>query len=113
MAKLGQVPDAAALGGVAAKDYALAAEPLQAPSLAPGFSATGATDLPPGFWKAAGIIWLQGTVTGGPGIAFTLPAGYRPAGDAHFADIDVEADGDVVIPAGTPSLDGIAFRAAP
>jgi hypothetical protein len=117
MAKLGQVPDAAALGGVAAKDYALAAEPVHLvgttgePPFRAGFSASGGADLAPGFWKAAGMIWLQGTATGGPGVAFTLPTGYRPAGEAHFAGVDVQVDGDVAIPAGTPSLDGIAFKA--
>ncbi|HEU0018760.1 MAG TPA: hypothetical protein VFQ14_00575 [Thermoleophilaceae bacterium] len=117
MAKLGQVPDAAALGGVAAKDYALAAEPVRLVGttgetpFSAGFSANGGADLAPGFWKAAGMVWLQGTVTGGPGIAFTLPTGYRPAGDAHFVGIDVQADGDVDVPAGAVSLDGVSFRA--
>ena len=40
---------------------------------------------------------------------FTLPEGYRPAGDAHFGTVTVEADGDVTAP-GDVSLDGIAFR---
>lgn len=119
MSKLGRVPDAAALDGVPAKDYALAPEPVRLvgttgePPFGTGFSASGGSNLAPGFWKGAGMVWLQGTATGGPGIAFTLPAGYRPAGNAHFANIEVQADGDVDVPAGTVSLDGIAFRAAP
>jgi hypothetical protein len=118
MAKLGQVPDAAALGGIAASGYARAAEPVRlvgtadAP-FAPGFAASGGADLAPGFWQASGMAWLQGTLTGGPGVAFTLPEGYRPAGTAHFGDVAIEADGDVDVPAGTVSLDGIAFRATP
>ena len=117
MAKLGQVPDAAALGGVAAKDYGLAADPVHLvgatgePSFRASFSANGGADLSPGFWKASGMVWLQGTITGGPGIAFTLPTSYRPAGSAHFAGIDVQADGDVDVPAGPVSLDGISFKA--
>jgi len=119
MAKLGQVPDAAALGGVPAADYARAAEPVHLigaggePPFGAGFSANGGADLAPGFWRAVGTVWLQGTVAGGPGVAFTLPVGYRPAGSAHYGAVTVEADGDVDVPAGPSSLDGIAFRAAP
>ena len=116
--KLGQVPDSAALGGVAAAEYARSAEPVSLigaagkPPFGAGFSASGA-DLAPGYWKAVGVVWLQGTVAGGPGVAFTLPTGYRPAGAAHYGDVEVQADGDVVIPAGPASLDGASFRAAP
>jgi hypothetical protein len=119
MAKLGQVPDAAALGGVAAAEYARAAEPVSLigaagkPPFGAGFSASGGADLAPGYWKAAGMVWLQGTVSGGPGVAFTLPTGYRPAGTAHYDAIEIQADGDVVVPAGPASLDGASFRAAP
>jgi hypothetical protein len=115
--KLGQVADSAALGGVLAAEYARVAEPVSLigatdkPPFGAGFSANGGADLAPGYWKAAGVVWLQGTVAGGPGTAFTLPTGYRPAGTAHYGDVAVEADGDVVVPAGPTSLDGIAFRA--
>jgi hypothetical protein len=117
LAKLGRVPDSAALGGVAASGYATSAEPLRLvgttgqPPFEANFSASGGSDLAPGFWKAAGMVWLQGTVaTAAPGVAFALPAGYRPAGDAHFGEVDVDADGDVHVPTGPASLDGIAFR---
>jgi hypothetical protein len=119
MAKLGQVPDAAALGGRPAADYVLAAEPVHPiggggePAFNTGFAASGGGDLPPGYWKAAGMVWLQGTVTGGPGVAFTLPAGYRPAGNARYGDVTVTAAGEVDVPTGSVPLDGIAFRAAP
>jgi hypothetical protein len=119
MAKLGQVPDAAALGGIAATGYARVAEPIRLvgasdqPPLGTGFSASGGADLAPGFWLAAGMVWLQGTVAGGPGVAFTLPEGYRPAGTARFSGALVESDGDVFVGTDPASLDGIAFRAAP
>lgn len=120
MAKLGQVPDAAALGGIAAAGYARAAEPLRTvgtggqPPFQSGFSAAGGSDLDPGFYKAAGMVWLQGTATGGApsgGDVFTLPPGYRPPGTAHFGAVEVQSDGDVNASTGTVSLDGIAFRA--
>lgn len=119
MAKLGQVPDSAALGGVAAAEYARSAEPVSlvgAPDKPPfgaGFAAGGGDDLAPGYWKAVGVVWLQGTVAGGPGAAFTLPPGYRPAGTARYGAIEVRSNGDVVVPAGPASLDGASFRAAP
>lgn len=117
MAKLGQVPDAAALGGVAASQYARPAEPVRLvgttgePAYESGYSAAGGTDLAPGFWKLAGMVWLQGSADGPGGTIFSLPEGYRPAGDAHFGTIVVQADGDVTAP-GDVSLDGIAFRVA-
>jgi hypothetical protein len=123
MAKLGQVPDAAALGGIAATGYARAADPLRlvgtadAP-FAPGYSAAGGDSLAPGFWLAGGMVWLQGTALGVAGTVFTLPEGYRPAGTADFGAIEVQADGDVVAsttggPPGPIPLDGVAFRAVP
>lgn len=117
MAKLGQVPDAAALGGVPAAQYARPAEPVRLvgttgePDYESGYVATGGSDLAPGFWKLAGMVWLQGSAESGNGLVFTLPAGYRPAATAHFGTTTVEADGDVIA-AGDVSLDGIVFRAA-
>ena len=118
MAKLGQVPDAAALAGVAASEYVRVAEPVHLvgatgePPSGPGVTATGGGDLAPGFWKAAELVWLQGSVTvDAPGVAFTLPTGYRPGGTARYGDVTIEADGDVNAPAGVISLDGISFRA--
>jgi len=124
MAKLGRVPDAAALDGVPASQYARPAEPVRLvgatgePDFQSGYAPAGGTNLAPGFWKLAGMVWLQGTATGEPGTVFTLPAGYRPAGTANFGAVKVEADGDVVVtttgggPVPLP-FDGIAFRAAP
>jgi hypothetical protein len=116
MAKLGQVPDAAALGGVSATQYARPAEPVRLvgttgePLYESGYTAAGGTDLAPGFWKLAGMVWLQGSADGTGGTVFSLPEGYRPAGDAHFGAITVQADGDVTAPSDV-SLDGIFFRA--
>ena len=86
MAKLGQVPDAAALDGVPASQYARPAEPVRLvgtagePGYQSGYSASGGPDLAPGFWKLAGMVWLQGSADGPGGTIFTLPAGYRPGG---------------------------------
>jgi hypothetical protein len=117
MAKLGQVPDAAALGGVAASQYARPAEPVHLvgttgePAYESGYAAAGGPDLAPGFWKLAGMVWLQGSADGSGGTVFSLPEGFRPVGDAHFGTTTVQADGDVTAAANV-SLDGIAFRVA-
>lgn len=131
MAKLGQVPDAAALGGIAAKDYALAAETVHLvgrpgePPFAVDVSYTPGAMLEPGFWiDGDGLVRLQGTVTGPPiggGVLFTLPAGYRPVANVRFrvpsqgSDTTVSVDDDGNVSAADPdaSLDGVAFRAAP
>jgi hypothetical protein len=126
MAKLGQVPDAAALGGRPAADYA-AAGPIrlvgtsgEAVVFAPGVSALGGQDLAPGFWKEGVTVQLQGAVDG-TGDLFTLPAGYRPAGRARFhvpsdsgADgtLTVSAAGEVSTAVADAVLDGVSFRAA-
>jgi len=116
--KLGQVPDAAALGGVPASQYAGPTEPVRLvgttdePPYQSGYSAAGGTDLAPGFWKSAAIVWLQGSADGPGGVVFTLPTGYRPASDAHFGSVDIAANGTVTAP-GDVALDGIAFRATP
>jgi hypothetical protein len=118
LAKLGQVPDAAALGGVPASQYVRPAEPVRLvgaagePPFGAGYAPAGGADLAPGFWKLAGMVWLQGSAAGPGGTIFTLPAGYRPAGTAHFGTVTVAADGGVTA-LGDAALDGIAFRAAP
>lgn len=128
LAKLGQVPDAAALGGVAAGDYALS-DPFvrlvgtvgEAVGFVPGVSALGGQDLAPGFWKEGDTVHLQGTVDG-TGNLFTLPVGYRPAGRARFlvpadgggpATVTVDSAGVVSAAGPDAVLDGVAFRAAP
>jgi hypothetical protein len=117
LAKLGQVPDAAALGGIAASQYARPAEAVRLvgaggePGYQSGYAAAGGSDLIPGFWKLAGMVWLQGSAEGPGGVIFNLPTGYRPAGTAHFGAVTVAANGNVTAP-GDASLDGIAFRAA-
>lgn len=130
MPKLGQVPDAAALGGVAANGYARVAEAVRLvgatdqPPFASGASAAGSGLLAPGFWLAGdGTVQLQGTVAGpaGGGTLFTLPEGYRPAGTARFRaptptgamTVAVLANGTVTAEAADASLDGISFRAVP
>jgi hypothetical protein len=117
MRKLGQVPDAAALGGVPASGYARTAEPVQG---APGATAPGGADLAPGFWKEGVTVHLQGAVSG-MGDLFTLPEGYRPAGTARFrvpaaaplgeTTVTITAAGVVSAVDPDPALDGISFRA--
>ncbi|HEX2071471.1 MAG TPA: hypothetical protein VHF90_07470 [Thermoleophilaceae bacterium] len=128
MRKLGQVPDAAALGGRPAADYALttAPEPVRlvgtgsGPPFAPGVAALGGADLAPGFWKEGATVHLQGSVSG-TGSLFTLPEGYRPAGNARFrvpagvpsgeTTVTITAAGVVSSADPDPALDGISFRA--
>ncbi len=127
LAKLGQVPDAAALAGVPASGYVRAAEAIrlvgatgEPVQFAPGASALGGADLAPGFWKEGVTIQLQGAVTG-TGDLFTLPDDYRPAGRTRFrvpaaapADettVTITAAGVVTTADPDPALDGISFRA--
>ena len=127
MAKLGQVPDAAALAGVPASGYVRAAEPVrfvgatgEPVQFAPGVSAVGGPDLAPGFWKEGVTVHLQGAVAG-TGDLFTLPEGYRPAGRASFrvpaalpageTTVTITAAGVVTGADPDPALDGISFRA--
>ncbi|HEX2162213.1 MAG TPA: hypothetical protein VHF88_10390, partial [Thermoleophilaceae bacterium] len=119
MRKLGQVPDAAALGGRPAADYALASAPEPVLFVA-GVSPAAPGDLAPGFWKHDATVYLQGSVSGS-GSLFTLPEGYRPAGNAHFrvpaalpageTTVTVSASGVVSSADPQPALDGISFRA--
>lgn len=128
LSKLGQVADSAALGGVAAKEYAHVAEAVRLvgaqgePPFAPGASYTVGPDLAPGFWLDGDVVSLQGTVTGpaGGGTLFTLPAGYRPVATARFrvpatgvgeTTVTVTADGAVSAADPGASLDGVSFRA--
>jgi hypothetical protein len=114
MAKLGQVPDAAALGGVPASGYVRAAEAVRIVGAGP------AGDLAPGFWREGATVHLQGTATG-TGDLFTLPEGYRPAGRARFrvpaappaseTTVTITAAGVVATADPDPALDGISFRA--
>jgi hypothetical protein len=132
IAKLGQVADSAALGGVPAKDYAVtdaairqvgaSGDPVQ---FAAGASALGGGNLAPGFWKQGATIHLQGAISGpvGGGVLFTLPEGYRPAGRARFevptnggvttATVEITAAGAVSADAADAVLDGIDFRLVP
>jgi hypothetical protein len=81
-----------------------------------------------GYYKDGfGRVHLSGVIKSGTAasVAFTLPVGYRPANDCWFvvpeasqlvvAQVDVQADGDVVVTVSTSNskvgLDGISFRA--
>lgn len=69
-------------------------------------------------------VHLSGTITGSPGTAFTLPAGFRPAKEtftvvpatAEFANLQIPPDGSINLSGVTGShnfgLDGQTFRVA-
>jgi hypothetical protein len=114
--------DAARLGGLPAGEYARATqEPVRLvgatgePSFEGDFAAAGKGFLAPGFWKdTLGVVHLEGTLSGtAPGVAFTLPSSYRPAGTADFGEVTVDASGAVEALASQASLDGVSFRTAP
>ncbi len=129
--RLTRVPDAAALGGVAAADYAKRSggSALTALARATGWEAVpGQT--PPSFEvDGLGYVHLYGVAlraVGATDTILTLPAGARPAAERHFpfwtntgapataTAGDVEADGDIVVdsnPGDQVSLDGITFKA--
>jgi hypothetical protein len=113
--------NATQLGGLPAGEYARSAqEPVRVvgapgePEFEPGFEPYGKDLLPPGFWKdSLGVVHLQGSVNAvSPGVAFTLPTSYRPAGTAVFPQVTVSADGAVEVGDTFVPLDGITFRAA-
>jgi hypothetical protein len=136
--QLQQVPgaaDAARLGGRLPGDFVSAPEPIRLigaggqPQFQNGATASGGADLAPGFWKdGSGVVQLQGAVAApasmDPVVLFTLPEGYRPAGQVRYivpggpttpGTIEIDPDGTVeTLTAGeTNHLDGITFRAAP
>lgn len=58
-----------------------------APTLATGWSNLGGGNATAGYYRANGRVYLKGTVaysTGGSGLIFTLPPGYRPAATVVF-----------------------------
>lgn len=135
--KLQQVPsaalagDSARLGGRLPGDFAAAPEPVRLigasgqPQFENGATAPGGLSLAPGFWKdGSDVVHLQGAIDSAAGVtAFTLPAGYRPAGIVRYVvpvgtaisdTVTVNPDGTVQAQVGGAPLhlDGIAFRAA-
>jgi hypothetical protein len=90
-------------------------------SLSNGWS----SDTPPvGFWRSnAGIVYVQGVITGGvTGALFTLPAGFRPGSQKRipvvangaFGFVTVGTDGVVTVSAGSATytdLSNVSFRA--
>ncbi len=85
-----------------------------------------ANQMPVGYRRdSQGTVYLRGGLINGTAstIAFTLPAGYRPAGVTNFACtgggganwVQVQADGDVLMvtaPTNSGGLNGIFFEAA-
>ncbi|HEX5709282.1 MAG TPA: hypothetical protein VFX96_18405, partial [Pyrinomonadaceae bacterium] len=95
-----------------------------APVLNEGWVNQGGGLATAGYVKHSGRVELKGTVTcpgAKPGVAWTLPAGFRPLGDrvmhaqsgGLFVYLYVEADGDINVANcyGSVSFDGIVFTA--
>lgn len=82
-----------------------------APTLLNSWVNYGAPDQVAGYTLHLGLVRLRGTVKDGTvGVTiFTLPAGYRPAADERratvannaFGHLLIEADGDVILVAGS------------
>jgi hypothetical protein len=77
-----------------------------------------------GYRKIAGIVYLKGLVTGGTQgtVVYNLPAGFRPIGGMHFANVtstagagsgNVNANGDILARGTTGywSMDNVSFPA--
>lgn len=61
------------------------------------------------FYKQLDRVYIEGSVTTGTGVAFTLPEGYRPDEQLSYTNITINTNGDVT-PSTATSLDGISFR---
>ncbi|MEZ4362936.1 MAG: hypothetical protein R3B48_22280 [Kofleriaceae bacterium] len=113
------------------KSVAIPQEDWQAPVLGHGWLFFGAPYNPVAYFKdSCGVVHLRGLIKGGALSSwkgekpvFTLPAGYRPAGqelhgvcsNTAIGRVDIASDGRVFVVAGNNlwlSLDGISFRAA-
>lgn len=94
------------------------------PPLNPGWVNQGGGLASAGYLKHLGRVELKGTLTcpnAKPGVAWTLPGGFRPMGDrvmhaqsgGLFVYFYVEADGDISVPNcyGSISFDGTSFTA--
>jgi len=122
---LTKVPDADNLDGVDSSLFVRKEAPAFTPLTLTGGAAAVAGEAGPGFdVDGSGYVHLQGTFTpAGAGVAFTLPAGFRPAATARFvirdgatgvAVLTIAATGDAAVAgaAGDVSLDGVTFAAA-
>jgi hypothetical protein len=134
---LGQVPDAATLGGAFPGSFAKATQQAvrligvgAEAAFQNGFENSACNGCPAvGYWKdSIGNVHLQGSLQGPTdGTAFTLPPGYRPTGDVRFlasasvsdaakhSVVFVQDDGAVKIVDAEAnhdtSLNGVSFRA--
>jgi hypothetical protein len=101
--------------------------PIIAPTLINSWVNFGGSYVTAGYWKDDnGTVHLQGLIKSGtpiPGLAFTLPVGYRPAtweiftvaSNAALGVVEVQSTGGVNISSGSNvnlSLSGISFKAA-
>lgn len=85
----------------------------------------GGAEEPAGYWRSSsGLVLLRGTIRNGiiPSAVWIMPEGFRPLTDKHFPIVSagsfgyalVQANGNVVVPAGNSSsvyLSGIVYRA--
>lgn len=111
------------------RDLLIHGENVQTPTLLNSWvNYNAATNAAAGYWKdIQGQVHIRGLVAGGvpssTSVVFNLPEGYRPplqevfasAGNDAFAEIVIQAGGDVIIQVGSgtwTSLSGITFKAA-
>jgi hypothetical protein len=123
--RLTTVPDAAALGGVAAANYLRAdTTGFMTLTLDTGSTTPVPSDSPPAFdVDPLGYVHLRGSLLTNGSPALTLPAGARPATTSTFLasdlsngalQVDIDTGGQVEVQGPGPvAFDGITFKAAP
>lgn len=120
---LGKVPQADTVDGIDSSQFVRKEAPTFSPLTLSGASAVIIGEPTPGFDQdGSGYIHLQGTYTDAAGTAFTLPAGFRPAGASRFVVrqdtgttvLTINPDGQASASGtGEVSLDGVTFAPAP
>jgi hypothetical protein len=106
---LAKVPDADNVDGVDSSAFVRKEAPAFTALTLSGGAATVSGETAPGFdVDTSGYVHLQGTFLGGTGTAFTLPAGFRPAGTSRFV-VRHEAGASVltIAPTGEATLTGV------
>ena len=121
--RLTAVPNALALGGVAAANYLKAdTTDFANLTLGTGWTVVPGEQVPQFDVDPLGYVHLRGSLTGATTPAAVLPTGARPPADSHFTTstpsgnpvaVRVEPSGDIDVDGAVSSLDGITFRAAP
>ena len=87
------------------------------PALNPGWSNFGGSYMTVRYRRDGLTVRGEGLVIGGSGTIYTLPAGFRPSadlvrntdGNLAFARFDIQADGDIVLVAGSSTYLALDF----